>query len=206
MKEVRNCTTGVVISETDFRKKHPNISFALQILKEDLLKYGYEQVMETKKPVTNSNQILVNNGTKKDDQGNWIYDWKVTNIPDNIIKEKLKAKQDEAWRRIQVERDRVNLGGVLVSGKWFHTDNESITNYLSLMVAGDNIPANIMWKTMDGSKVLMTSSIVKDIYNSCIVSKLKIFNHGEVLKELMLKNNNPDTFDATLGWPQVFSK
>ena len=206
MKECRNCVTGEICTEMDFRKKIINQSFPLLIPKEELLKYGYEPIVDSPKPVVSKNQIVLKDGTQKDISGNWVYKWRVVNVPKEIVLAKLKAKQSEVWNSIQLMREKISNGGILVGGKWFHTDNESLTKYLSLLIAGDNIPSNIMWKTMDGSKVLMTASLVKNIYNSNIAFSMNVFNIAEVLKEQMLSLEDPETFDVTLGWPTIYSQ
>ena len=206
MSEYRNCITGELCADLEFRKKIPNESFPLTIADEDLLKYGYERVYNSAKPVPGKNQLVVLDGTQKDTNNHWVYKYKLVDIPKEIVLAKLVAKQNQAWARIEQERTRIGLGGILVNGKWFHTDNESLTKYLSMVVAGENILPNIMWKTMDGSKILMTAQLVKDIYNTAMTFSNTVFNHGEVLKELMLASEDPDKFDASLGWPTVFSK
>jgi hypothetical protein len=206
MKECRNCITGEICTEMDFRKKIINQSFPLLIPKEELLKYGYEPILDSPKPVVSKNQIVLKDGTVKDANGNWIYKWKIVNIPKEIVLAKLKAKQNEVWNNIQLMREKISNGGTLVSDKWFHTDNDSLTKYLSLMIAGDNIPPNILWKTMDGSKVLMTSQLIRDIYNAVMIFNTVVFYHAEFLKDQMLIIEDPESFDINAGWPSVFSK
>ena len=204
MREYKNCISGEICSDLDFRKKIPNESFPLLITDEDLLKYGFERIYDSAKPIANKNQLVVLDGTKKNENNQWIYKWKIVEIPKEIILAKLLAKQNQAWIRIQQERERIRLGGILVSNKWFHTDNDSLIKYLSLLMAGTNIPPNIMWKTMDGSKQLMTTEIVRDIYNIAMIFDQTVFNHAETLKELMLVCEDPETFDVTLGWSAIY--
>ena len=204
MKECRNCITGEICTEMDFRKKIINQSFPLLIPNEELLKYGYEPIMDSPKPVVDKNKIVLKDGTEKDTTGNWVYKWKIVDIPKEIILAKLKAKQNEVWNNIQLMRDKISSGGILVNGKWFHTDNESFTKYLSLLIAGDNIPPNIMWKTMDGSKILMTALLVKEIYTTALAFSNNVFNIAESIKDQMLKSETPESFDITTGWPVVY--
>lgn len=205
MSEYRNCITGDIIKDLDFRKKIPNESFPLNISDEDLLKYGYEKIFVTAKPTVTKNQLVTIDGTKKDENGNWVYNWKIVNIPNEIILAKLKAKQNEVWKRIQAKRDQVTKGGILVKGHWYHTDSDSYTKYLSLTMAGQDIPPNIMWKTMDGTKVLMTAELVKEIYKTAMSFDSLVFSIAENLKEQMLLSDDPETFDITTGWPVIYS-
>lgn len=204
MSEYRNCITGELCGDIDFRKKVPNESFPLLISDEDLLKYGYERVFNSAKPIPTKNQIIALDGTEKDKNNKWVYKWKLVDIPKEILLAKLKAKQNQVWDNIQLMREKVSAGGILVNGNWFHTDNESFTKYLSLLIAGENIPSNILWKTMDGTKVPMTHLLIKDIYTACIVFSNTVFNIAESIKEQMLKSENPESFDITVGWPTVY--
>lgn len=205
MNEYRNCITGDIVSDLDFRKKIPNEAFPLNISDEDLLKYGYEKIIVTPKPVVTKNQIVTIDGTKKDENNKWVYNWKIINIPNEIILAKLKAKQNEVWKRIQAKRDETSKGGVLVKDHWYHTDSESYTKYLSLLMAGLDIPPNIMWKTMDGTKVLMTAELVKEIYKTAMAFDGLVFSVAETLKDQMLLSDDPETFDITVGWPTIYS-
>lgn len=113
---------------------------------------------------------------------------------------------DDQWQRIQDIRDARIAGGAFVGGKWFYTDADSISRYLALVIAGPNLmPANIEWKTMDGSKIPMTYELTQQVYVAIMQHTNTVYVRGEQLKEDLYASSNPATFDITVGWPQVYA-
>ena len=67
----------------------------------------------------------------------------------------------------QSERDRrKHDGGYKVGTNWFHSDDTSRIQQIALTIMGANMPANIMWKTMSGSFVLMTPTLAGQIFQA----------------------------------------
>lgn len=110
------------------------------------------------------------------------------------------------WQRIQDIRDARIAGGTQVEGYWFYTDSDSISRYLALMIAGpDLMPQNILWKTMDGTKVPMTYDLVKQVYVAIMSHTNQVYNHGEDMKATLEAWPDPTTFDVNAAWPIVYA-
>lgn len=99
------------------------------------------------------------------------------------------------WTKIKAKRDELTKqGGCQVSGKWFHSDTDSKQQQMALTMLGAAIPANLQWKTMDGSFALMTQSLAGLLFQHQIMREQAIFAHAEALKA--------DTnADINAGWP-----
>jgi hypothetical protein len=99
------------------------------------------------------------------------------------------------WNRIKAKRDELtDNGGVLVSGKWFHTDTKSKQQQMALTMLGASIPANLQWKTMDGSFITMTQTLAGQLFGAQIAREQAVFAHAEALKA------DPNA-DINAGWP-----
>lgn len=139
---------------------------------------------------------------------NWIY-------TDNIISP--KSSQDiaaielteikiEMWRKIQVERDRRKSGGVKVGNDWYHSDDASRIQQLALVMFGANMPANIMWKTLSGSFVLMTPTLAMQIFAASAASDQAIFTQAEIHKATMNASPDPAAYNYLTGWPLTYGE
>lgn len=112
---------------------------------------------------------------------------------------------EKVWEDIKRERDnRVQNGGYLASGKWFHSDTFSRSQQLGLVLMGANIPQGLMWKTMDGSFIEMTQDIANQIFTSAGISDAQTFAYAEALKEQINKASDPFSIDIYSGWPVCF--
>lgn len=99
------------------------------------------------------------------------------------------------WTKIKQKRDELtDNGGVLVSGKWFHTDTKSKQQQMALTMLGAAIPANLQWKTMDGSFITMTQTLAGQLFAAQIGREQTIFAHAEILKADI-------NADINAGWP-----
>ncbi len=109
-----------------------------------------------------------------------------------------------AWERIKAKRDRLSRdGGYLVSGKWYHSDEKSKTQQLSLFVMGAAVPA-VQWKTMDGSFVTMTQALSGGIFQAAAAQDMAIFAAAEQHRAAMTAATDPLAYDFSGGWPAVF--
>jgi len=101
------------------------------------------------------------------------------------------------WEKLKQLRDeKIINGGAKVGDKWFHSDTHSKVQQLSLLLAGENLPAGIQWKTMDGTFVEMTPTLAQQLYQAQMAQEQAIFNTAE-LKRL-------DDSPVDQGWPEVF--
>lgn len=118
----------------------------------------------------------------------------------------LAQLQAQAWAAIQVERDRrTQSGGFMVRGYWFHSDTFSRTQFLGMMLAGNNLPTGIQWKTMDGRFVAMTPELAQEVFMAASASDPLVFAAAERHKALMQSAQNPLAYDFRHDWPVCFS-
>lgn len=117
-----------------------------------------------------------------------------------------QASITEIWEFIHQERDhRTNTSGYKVDDKWFHSDPKSRNQQLSLVLLGGNIPADLQWKTMDGSFVTMTPQLAREILAASTASDQAIFAAAETHRAAMEASAEPASYDFSKGWPEAFS-
>ncbi len=115
--------------------------------------------------------------------------------------------QAAKWGAIKAERDRrVESGGYNVGGKWLASDQLSRTQQLGLTIMGANIPANLQWKTMDGTFVTMTPTLAQQIFAAAAASDQAIFSYAETLKAEMESSVDPANFNIMTGWPLIYGE
>ena len=110
------------------------------------------------------------------------------------------------WEIIQARRDGVKAGGVLVAGKWFHTDDPSRIQYLGLVMMGAGIPAGLQWKTMDGSFVAMTQELASQVFQAVSALDIAAFAVAEQHRSAMETVENPYEYDYSATWPTTFKE
>jgi hypothetical protein len=116
---------------------------------------------------------------------------------------KLRS-QNAVWEKIKAKRDEIKSGGFKVGTYWFHSDPDSRTQQLGLVLLGTNIPANLQWKTMTGEFVTMTPDLAQQIFQAAAASDIAIFAKAEEHRSSMLLANDPNTYDFSTGWPEVY--
>ncbi len=137
---------------------------------------------------------------------NGINAWIITPKPE-LEKQAIKANMTKAmWVKIQEIRSRVTMGGAKVGDYWFHTDSASRTQYLALVMLGQSIPPNVLWKTMSGEKVMMTATLAQQVFQASIVLDMTVFAIAESIKAQMEASEFPLTFPIDQGWPQDFEQ
>lgn len=117
----------------------------------------------------------------------------------------LTMNRERMWRAIQAERDRRQSNGVKVGDNWFHSDNTSRIQQMALVIFGSNLPANIMWKTLNGAFVEMTNALALQIFQSSAAQDVAIFTVAEQHKAAMLALANPLEYDFSGGWPPTYT-
>lgn len=139
-------------------------------------------------------------------EGNLI---KTPTLQEYEVSQKIKCQQ-EMWRQIQVWRDeRINLGGTQVAGKWYHSDNTSRLQQIGLIIMGQSMPPNLMWKTMDGSFVQMTPTLAQQIFQAAATSDMTIHAVAEQHRQQMLLAEDPRNYDfkgTAPPWPLIFGE
>jgi hypothetical protein len=109
------------------------------------------------------------------------------------------------WERIKAERDKRKAAGVLVGAKWYHSDADSRIQQIGLVLMGVNIPANLQWKTMDGTFVPMTQALAGQVFGAVAASDQAIFAKAEWHKVQMGAAPVPGSYDYSGGWPEVYT-
>ena len=121
---------------------------------------------------------------------------------------RLKAEQQAAvWERIKAKRADNLRHGVYVksAGKWFHTDDNSRTQYIALVVM-PRLPEKLPWKTMDNSFVNMTKALLGELMEQMLVDEQADFANAERHKAAMEKAENPLEYDYSDGWTANFDE
>lgn len=157
----------------------------------------------------------MNYAIRKDGQG-----WRAVNGPEEVGSDEFFSATEptptldqlkvEARQRIKSERDRRKVGGVKVKigtvDKWFHSDDASRIQQMGLVMMGAGIPANLQWKTMDGSFVTMTQAVAGNVFAAAAVSDQAIFTAAEMHRVAMEASADPSVYDYSGGWPKVYGE
>lgn len=115
------------------------------------------------------------------------------------------TQSDIVWFRIKARRDAIKAGGVKVGAKWFHTDDASRIQHMALNMMGSNIPANLQWKTMDGSFVTMTQALAGQVFQAVATLDMNAFAVAEQHRVAMEASAEPASYDFSTGWPETFA-
>lgn len=140
------------------------------------------------------------------------------NIPLPPDQPDLETTRSKIWNSIKIEKSIRKNGGVFVSGKWFHTDTDSVQQFINLRLkardllsSGSNLIDPIIidneeqqWKTLDNTAILLTIQIVLDVVEAIEVLNARIHKHGELLKSMVYNSNDPESIDITTGWPDIY--
>lgn len=114
--------------------------------------------------------------------------------------------QAAAWHGIKTERDRRKAGGVKVGEKWFHSDDGSRIQQIGLVMMGASIPANLQWKTMDGSFVVMTQALATSVFGTVTAIDQAVFAAAETHRVAMEASADPASYDYSGGWPKIYGE
>ena len=121
---------------------------------------------------------------------------------------RLKVEQqDEMWERIKAKRADNLRHGVYVKSvdKWFHTDDNSRTQYIALAVM-PRLPEKLPWKTMDNSFVNMTKALLAELMEQMLIDEQADFANAERHKAAMEKSDKPLEYDYGDGWSANFDE
>jgi hypothetical protein len=116
-------------------------------------------------------------------QQNWLSYQMTPDLQSIMLKprvDQLPSIKLSKIAQIKSERDRRKLNGVFVSGKWFHTDLFSRTQWIAMTSMGASLPA-ITWTTMDYSTIILTPAIAKAVFMATANLDTVLFNHARDL-------------------------
>jgi len=122
-----------------------------------------------------------------------------------------KPTAAQIWEQIKAMRDQRKAGGVKVKvgtvNKWFHSDDASRIQQMGLVMMGTSIPADLQWKTMDGSFVTMTQAVAGNVFAAVAASDQAIFAVAEGHRVAMEASAwAPAVYDYSTGWPAIFGE
>lgn len=128
-------------------------------------------------------------------------------------KELIDELKSSLTSEVKSIRDtRMSTGGyaVNVNGevKWFQSDAASRIQQLMLSQS-DIIPADLMWKTMDGSFVVMTKTLAQSIVASATNSDITIFGFAQSLLNSLATCTTKEELEAVdivTGWPVIYGE
>lgn len=118
----------------------------------------------------------------------------------DIPPEELATARFDAWEKIKSERTRHENGGVLVDGKWYHSDEPSRLKFVGMVMKGASLPTGIMWKTMDGTFIEMTPSLVVAVFTAFFSYDITNFSVAEQHRLAMIATATPETYDCSSNW------
>lgn len=143
-------------------------------------------------------------------EGSEVPEWAQKLTPCEIYQMPLEQIKSRQWDAIKAERDRRKVGGVKVkvgtTNKWFHSDDASRIQQMGLVMMGTNMPADLQWKTLDGSFVAMTPAIAGNVFAAAAASDQAIFAVAEGHKTAMEASVDPSTYDFSTGWPKIYGE
>ena len=117
----------------------------------------------------------------------------------------LTERQAAVWEAIKSERDRRTSLGAKVGSHWFHSDQQSRTQQLGLVLLGANVPAGLQWKTLTTTPppvfVTMTPALAQNIVAATAASDAAIFMATEQHRIALESSSDPENYDFSVGWP-----
>lgn len=119
-----------------------------------------------------------------------------------LATEQAKRTVEEMESAIKAERDRrMQETGYQVYGHWFHSDEKSRNDQLRLALMGDNIPAGLKWKTLDGNYIDMNPELAKRLVAAAVELDNQLFMIAEKHIAAMQMAQEPGDYDYSTGWP-----
>lgn len=119
-------------------------------------------------------------------------------------------RRNEVWEEIKKERERRKFLGVKVGEHWFHSDPDSRSQQLGLVIAGANLPPT-PWKILSKAgglynpvSVTMTPALAQQIFFATMMHDAAIHQAAEVHRAQMLVLENPYDYDYYVNWPVSF--
>lgn len=137
--------------------------------------------------------------------GHWEQRWTVVDLDQQTVADNLVRVRAELWEQIKTIRDqKIQNGGYQAGGKWWHSDTFSRTQQMGMSMMGANLPADISWKTMDGTFITMTPQLAADVFAAAAAQDKALFTYAEMLNAQVQAASDPYSIDISAGWPAVF--
>lgn len=132
-------------------------------------------------------------------------------LPALYTEQELDALRQQVTAEIKAERDRRKAGGFHVGDKWFHSDGDDRSQYLTLLITAleKSLPVDFVfdqnWLTMDGTFVPMTVELIRQVRDAGIANEQILFNQGLVHIAAMLTLDNPRLYDYSGNWSETYA-
>lgn len=125
---------------------------------------------------------------------------------------KVKTEnQKYMWEEIKKEREKRKFAGVKVGTNWFHSDPDSRSQQLGLVIIGQNLPPNTPWKLLvknadfrNPTYTIMTPTLAIQIFQATMLSDMNIHKSADDHMNLMVQLENPLEYDFSGNWPVSF--
>lgn len=143
-------------------------------------------------------------------------------ILDNL---RINAIRARIWEDIKAYRDTRKFKGIYVSGKWFHNDPDSRSQWLGLkdkardvLTNGGNTntiltinhptlgPTNINWNTMDGTFIPVTVQLAFDIIEKTGDLDGTLYGTALYHRQNINASSTPESYNYKLGWPPIYGE
>ena len=137
----------------------------------------------------------------------------------------LSTIRANIWEKIKEVRDSRKFKGIYVSGKWFHNDPDSRTQWLGLkdkardvLTSGGNSSTvltinhptmgvvNINWSTMDNSYIPVTVQLAMDVVNKTGDMDGILYGVALYHKQQVYASSTPETYNYMVGWPAIYGE
>lgn len=202
--EIRIRSTGQLLTLAQWKVDNPLTALPEVVSKEMLDGFGIDVVLAAPQPAATAFQSVVRNGAEQNGNGDWVQAWQVLDWPQAQIDAYKASAKAARWDAIKTERDQRKAGGVLVNGKWFHSDDASRIQHIGLVMMGDSIPVGLQWKAMDGSFVPMTRELANQIFLAVVTLDQGAFLRAEQHRLAMEASADPGAYDFSAGWPATY--
>lgn len=148
-------------------------------------------------------------------------------LPDKATLDNLRidAIRGKIWEDIKAYRDTRKFKGIYVSGKWFHNDPDSRSQWLGLKDKARDVLANggtissiltinhptlgivnINWNTMDGSFIPVTVQLAFEVVEKTGDIDGVLYGIALYHKQNLYASPSPDTYNYKLGWPPIYGE
>ena len=214
MNYINTETLEFPITELEIRQAFPNVMFPETFIAPD----PFQPVTIAEMPNVLISQKAVQQQIPSLVGDDWILDWDIVELDQAEAEVILEAARHEIREVIKATRNICIQSGVRINkvidnndgtftnfDKWFHTDVFSRTQMTALYVMGENVPANIMWKTMDGTFVEISQLLVAQIFNAIAARDTAVFSYAESLIAQVNASADPASVNIATGWPPSFS-